>query len=313
MIGERATYRALYLLVKAMSLIPLPVGQFLGCMLGTAGAMVPAPRLRVALENMRASFGREMGERGIRALYRRMFRHFGRMVFEVPHILRMTGRNQERYVRFENEHHLLDALAMGRGVLILTGHFGNWELFSAAFTLRYNGGGIVVRPVDSPAVNRLLEDLRGRFGAEIIPKQKGMRRILGALRQGKAVGILLDQNVDWYEGAFVPFLGRRACTNKGLALLALRTGAPVIPAFPVRRPDGGYVAAFEPPLGLSISGDKRRDAEDNTALFTSVIERYVRAHPDHWFWFHRRWKTLPYCRIPRSHGGAPGPDGRRGS
>ncbi|MFP3928246.1 MAG: lysophospholipid acyltransferase family protein [Desulfobacteraceae bacterium] len=281
-----------------MSWIPLPAGRFMGRMLGQAGALVPAPRLRVALENMKTSFGGEMDMESIIRLYRRMFRHFGQMLFEVPHILRMSPENQESYVRFENEHYILDALRRGRGLFVLTAHFGNWELFSAAFSLRYNGGGVVVRPVDSPAVNRILEKLRSRFGAEIIPKQKGMRRILAAVRRGMAVGILLDQNVDWYEGVFVPFLGRRACTNKGLALLALKTGAPVIPAFTVRRPDQGYVVRFEPPLKLHNTGDKRKDVEANTALFTATIERFVRAYPDHWFWFHRRWKTKSYCPLP---------------
>jgi KDO2-lipid IV(A) lauroyltransferase len=169
---------------------------------------------------------------------------------------------------------------------------------SAAFTLRFNGGAIVARPVDFRPADRVLNELRQRYGGEIIPKQRGMRRVLAALSEGKLVGILLDQNVDWYEGAFVPFLGRTACTNKGLALLALRTGAPVVPMYNVRRPGGGYRVVIEAPLELQVTGDKVRDVDDNTAKFSRVISRWIRAYPDHWFWFHRRWKTRNFCPLP---------------
>jgi KDO2-lipid IV(A) lauroyltransferase len=234
-----------------------------------------------------------------------MFRHFGRMLFEVPHILNLERSGLSGYVTFEGEEHLREALARGKGAFVLTAHFGNWELMSAAFTLRYHGGAIVVRPVDFRPADRLLNELRQRYGGEIIPKQRGMRRILAALSEGKLVGILLDQNVDWYEGAFVPFLGRTACTNKGLALLALRTGAPVLPMFNVRRPGGGYRVVIEPPVELQVTGDKVRDVEDNTARFSRVISRWIRAHPDHWFWFHRRWKTRSFCPLPGEGEGDP--------
>ena len=298
--------RVLRLLLRGMSRIPYPVGQFLGGMLGTAASFLPVPRLRVALENMRSCLGEEWSEAELRRLNRRMFRHFGRMLFEVPHILRLTPKNMERYVTFENEAHFSRALAQGKGVIVLTGHFGNWEIMSSAITLRYGGGSVVVRPLDYPPADRILEELRSRFNTEIIPKQKGARRILAALKRGRPVGILLDQNVDWYEGAFVDFLGQTACTNKGLALIALKTGVPVVPAFPVRRPRGGYRVVFLPPVEARRTGDPRRDVEDTTALYAAVLSRAIRTYPDHWFWFHRRWKTRNFCPWP-------GPSKRRTS
>lgn len=303
--SEEAAYRILWLLVRVMARIPLPVGRFLGRMAGTATALAPVPRLRVALDNMRQCLGDELDEDGLRRLYRRTCCHFGRMLFEVPHILNLERADLGRYVVFEGEEHLRAAFARGRGLFILTGHFGNWELMSAAFTLRYNGGAIVARPVDFRPADRVLNELRSRYGGRIIPKQRGMRRILEALARGRPVGILLDQNVDWYEGAFVPFLGRTACTNKGLALLALRTGAPVVPTFTIRRRGGGYRVVFEPAVELQRTGDKTRDVEDNTARFAGVLSRAIRTHPDHWFWFHRRWKTPNACPLPPDPGGRP--------
>jgi KDO2-lipid IV(A) lauroyltransferase len=125
-----------------------------------------------------------------------------------------------------------------------------------------------------------------------------MRRVMKAIREKNMVGILLDQNVDWYEGVFAKFLGRWACTNKGLAVMALRTGAPVVPAFAVRQKDGRYHIIFEDEIELVRTGDQTKDIEQNTALFTDIIETYIRRYPDHYFWFHRRWKTQPYCPLP---------------
>ncbi len=295
---EERVHGVLWMVVRSMARIPLPVGRCLGNMLGSAASRIPAPRLRVALDNMRSCLGDTCSESELRCLYRRMFRHFGRMLFEVPHILRLGRDGLDRYVVFKGEENLTRAMDRGKGALILTAHFGNWELMSAAFTLRFNGGGIVVRPVDFSPADRVLNGLRTLYGGEIIPKQRGMRRILSALRAGRPVGILLDQNVDWYEGAFVPFLGKTACTNKGLALLALKTGAPVVPMFCIRRADGRYDVVLEEPVDLVDTGDKTRDVDDNTALFSDIISGFVRAYPDHWFWFHRRWKTKNVCPLP---------------
>ena len=121
-----------------------------------------------------------------------------------------------------------------------------------------------------------------------------MGRILRLLKQGETVGVLLDQNVSWQEGVFVNFFGELACTNAGLALLALKTGAPVIPAFNLRQADGRYRVVMGPEIPVIRTGDKDLDVEKNTELFTSVIEGYIRENPDHWFWLHQRWKTRPW-------------------
>ena len=232
----------------------------------------------------------------------RIVAHFAQMLFEAPHILRLNRANLNRYVIFDNEDAVSQALKKGRGVFMLTGHFGNWELMSAAFALRFNvKGAVVVRPADFAPADRLLKNLRSRFGAEIIPKKRAMKKLLAAKKENKVIGILLDQNVDWYEGVFVPFLGKPACTNKGLALVALRTGSPVIPSFSVRQPDGRHRVVFGDEVPLLRTGDKIKDTEENTALFTQIIEKYVRRYPDQWFWFHKRWKTRPYCPLPEDY------------
>jgi len=296
------TYRALYGLVWLISLIPFRVGQFLGRMLGNILAVALKRRIKASLNNLRYVFGERMPEGELIELNGRIVAHFAQMLFEAPHILRLNRTNLNRYVIFDNEDALSQALKKGRGVFILTGHFGNWELMSAAVALRFNAkGAVVVRPADFAPADRLLENLRSRFGTEIIPKKRAMKKLLAAKKENKAIGILLDQNVDWYEGVFVPFLGKLACTNKGLALVALRTGSPVISAFSVRQPDGRFRIVFGDEVPLLRTGDKIKDIEDNTALFTQIIEKYVSRYPDQWFWFHKRWKTRPFCPLPEDY------------
>lgn len=294
---EEFIYRLIRLTIRMMSCIPYPFAQFKGKGLGLLAYFIPMGRKKVALENIRQSF-QEISECEANRLLRRVYLHFGRMLFEIPHIIRLTPHNLDRYVIFEGEENLIDALNRKKGVFFLTAHFGNWELMCAAVSLRFGNLAVVARPADFAPLDRVVGELRSVFGAEVIPKQKAMRRLLTVLKENKLVGILLDQNVDWYEGVYVPFFGRWACTNKGLALLALKTGTPVVPAFQVRQQDGRHRLIFEKSVELQRTGDKTKDVEDNTEIFTGIIEKYVRLHPDHWFWFHKRWKTKNYCPLP---------------
>jgi KDO2-lipid IV(A) lauroyltransferase len=279
------------------SYVPLSIAQFLGRMLGALAFMIPMSRKRAAFQNILLSFDGTMGRREAKRLLLKVFVHFGQMFFEVPHVMRLCGRNAHRYVTFEHEENLLNAYRKNRGVLALTGHVGNWELMSAALAIRFGPGAVVARPIDFSPFDKLMRDIRTCCGMEIIPKQASMRKLMAALKQNKGIGILLDQNVDWYEGEFVNFLGRMACTNKGLALIAMKTGAAVVPIFSVRQRDGRYRIVIEKEVELINTGDRVRDVQDNTALFTNIIQSYVREYPDQWFWFHNRWKTKNYCEM----------------
>ena len=159
----------------------------------------------------------------------------------------------------------------------------------------------MARPIDFYPADRLIAELRSHFGTEIIPKHRGLRKILKAVQENRVVGILLDQNVAWYEGVFVPFFGKLACTNKGLALMAQKTKTPVIPAFSVREKDGRYRITFGEEVETMRMGDKIGDMEETTASYMRIIEAQIRMHPDHWFWFHRRWKTVNSCPLPKDY------------
>jgi KDO2-lipid IV(A) lauroyltransferase len=292
------TYRLLRLFIQMLSCIPLPLVQFTGKMLGCLAFLIPLNRKTVVLDNLIQSFGPGMSTSEAKRLLRKVYIHFGQMFLEVPHAIRLNPENVHKVVTFESEENILDALKKGNGVLAFSGHLGNWEIESTAVALRFGNTAVVARPLDFEPLGRLMIDLRSRFGTEIIPKQRSMRKLLTSLRANKIIGIMLDQNVDWYEGAFVDFFGRPACTNKGLALVALKTGAPVVPIFSARAKDGRYRIIIDKEVDLIRTGDKLKDVEENTALFTSIIERHVREHPEQYFWFHKRWKTKNHCPLP---------------
>jgi Kdo2-lipid IVA lauroyltransferase/acyltransferase len=306
--GSSLVYYCFYGLAIILSLIPYQVGQFLGKMFGAAAFMLPLSRKKSALMNISRSFDGIMGEEETKNVLRRVFLHFGRIFFEIPYMLRFNPKNLLNYFIFEDEQNLLKASRRGKGVLLLTAHFGNWELLCAAIALRFGPCALVVRPPDFQPAAKVITELRALLGVESIHKDRAMRRLLAMLKENKFIAIMLDQNVDWYEGAFVDFLGRLACTNKGLALMALKTGASVVPAFSVRQRDGRHRIIFEKEVALIKTGDKMRDVEENTALFTKVIEAYVRKHPDHWLWLHHRWKTLAYCPLPETYYSSTGGD-----
>jgi len=290
-------YKIMRSMILVLGFIPLTVARFIGKLIGTIAFMVPMTRKKMALENILSSFDGVMTRGEAKKLLKRVYFHFGQTFLEVPFAMRLNPQNMHKYIAFEHEENLRNALTKGKGVLALTGHFGNWELMCTAVAIHFGNLAVVVRPLDFEPADKLMVDLRSRYGTEIISAHRGMRHLMRAVRQNKIIGILLDQNVDWYEGAFVNFLGRPACSNKGLALLALRTGAPVIPFFSVKDEAGRYRIIIEKEVTLIRTGDTTRDVEDNTALFTNIIESYIRKYPHHWFWFHNRWKTKNYCEI----------------
>ena len=153
---------------------------------------------------------------------------------------------------------------------------------------------IVYRPLDNPTLDNLTSWMRTKGGNTLIPKGGSGRTITRLLGENRIIGILSDQNVDKYEGVFVDFFGRPACTAVGLAVLALRTDAPVLPAFMARMPDGKHRFIIQPAVEITRTDDYESDLQVNTQRFTGIVENMVRQYPDQWFWIHQRWKTKPW-------------------
>ncbi len=247
---------------------------------------------RVAVDNIRAAFP-ELGPGEASALARKNFEHLGITAAEFLG-LRVSGPEEvlARY-RFEGLEHAGRVLESGRGFLALTAHLGNWELAGAAVSAagyRFFG---VARRIRNPLVDRAVTRIRERFGGTVIPHRRAAPAVLRAVRSGGIVAFVMDQRALLREAVRSTFFGRPVATNRGLAVLALRTGAPVLPCFARREKGGRHVLTVDAPLEPPDSGPFEERVRRFTAQFDAVIESAVRRNPSQWFWVHRRW------RLPR--------------
>lgn len=227
-------------------------------------------------------------------ILKRLYVHLGRQLAEFCLFPRYRRHQFPALVETVGLEHYLAAKAGGRGVLILTAHLGAWEVSSFVHSLNGYPLKFVIRPLDNPYLNVMVNRYRGLHGNQPIGKHDFARQLIQAMHANETVGILLDQNSSPPQGVFVPFFGVAACTAAGLAKIALRTGAAVVPGFTIwDEAKKKYVLHFEPALSAMRSGDDEADAAANTAAYAAVIERWIRRYPDQWLWVHRRWKTRP--------------------
>lgn len=252
-------------------------------------------RRRVIAENLAIAFPEQSaGER--RVLGRAACRHLVLTLLEFLRMPRYARDGLEHHVRIEGLEHWTAALAKGRGVLCLSGHLGSFELAVAA-AARHHPIALVVKPFP-PGVDAFMSRHRAGLGLRLIPATNATRAILRALAEGTTVVFVLDQNATRSIGVFVDFFGKAASTMTGLARLALASGAPVIAAVPYREPSGAQVLVIRPEIPLEPRNDREATVQHMTQLYTRVIEGAIRAHPEQWFWTHRRWRTRPKPELP---------------
>ena len=290
---ETFEYSAAWLLLKALGLLPRPLARAVGVVLVRV-AYLFRPSLRRAAElNLHLAFP-DWSDEQRRLTIRKMLRNIGWMAGDFSQLPKFTRENIERVITIEGHQNYLDALHRGKGVLILTGHLGPWELSSYAHALYGYSCFFLARPIQNRRVDALVNQYRCLSGCGVIDKNDSARAVLRILHAGGAIGILADQNTSLEEGVFVPFFGVPASTTAGLARIALRTDAAVVPGYAYwDEATRKYILRFEPAIELTRSGDEAEDVRANTAKFMKVIEDFVRAHPDQWIWVHKRWKTRP--------------------
>jgi Kdo2-lipid IVA lauroyltransferase/acyltransferase len=279
--------------VKLLGLPPRNVARRIGALIGRL-ALRLTPRLRRAGDlNLRLAFPAKTAvERQL--ILRKLYRNLGWLLAEFCQMPRYTQAMTDRFIRYEGLEHYLAARDEGKGVLILTGHLGAWELSSFYHSLMGYPMSVVIRRLDNPLVDNLVNRIRCLHGNRVLHKDDFARSLLASMRRGETVGILMDTNMTPPQGTFVDFFGYPACTGSGLARVALKTSARVLPGFLLwEESTQQYVLRFGAPLALACSDNTEADAVANTALFTKVIEDYIRQYPDQWLWVHRRWKTRP--------------------
>ena len=290
---HRLEYALAWLLIRGIGLLPRPLARAAGIALGQLVYFVHAKLRRVGMRNLQLAFP-EKTRRERRKILRGVFTSLGRQLAEVCLFPRYSRQNVTDVVVYDGFENFERAQARGKGVLYLTAHLGGWELSAFFHSLQGHPLHVVMRGMDNPYLDRFVQRMRTMHGNQAVDKDNFVRGLLSAMKAGETVGILMDTNMTPPQGVFVDFFGIPACTASGLARIGLRTEAAVVPGFTVwERELRRYVLRFEPALKLIRTGDEEADIVANTAMFTRVIEDYVRRYPDQWLWVHRRWKTRP--------------------
>lgn len=282
-----------WVFVYGIRLLPRGLARGVGAAIGALAFRALSRLRKVGLRNLELAFP-QMTERDREAILRSEYRNLGFLLAEFCKMPDYTPETASRFIRYEGLENYLKARERGKGVLVLTGHLGAWELSSFYHSLMGMPMGMVIRRLDNPLVDAFVNRIRCLRGNRVIHKDDFARGLIASMRAGETVGILMDTNMTPPQGVFVPFFGVMACTASGMARIAAKTGAAVLPGFLLwEENERQYVLHFGEELPVVHTGDAEQDALSNTAAFTAAIEEYVRRYPSQWLWMHRRWKTRP--------------------
>ena len=290
---EWLEYVAAWSVLHAVGILPRGLARAVGAGVATIFYRVN-PRLeRAALFNLKLAFP-EKTDHERRAIAQRLMRHIGWMGAEFARFPRYRPESVRQIITIDGMENYHAAKARGKGLIYLTGHMGAWELAPFAQALNGHPLHFLVRPLENPRVNALVDSYRRLAGNRTIDKNEAVREMLRVLRENGDVGVLMDVNSSLEEGVFVPFFGVLACTSSGVARIALRTDCAVMPGYVYwNERERRYHLQLDPAIELVRTGDTEADVTANTARFVQVFESYARRFPDQWLWVHKRWKTRP--------------------
>ena len=296
-------YIPVRVLFAVLGALPRRTAVSIGMSLGRLAYRLAGGLRRVALRNLEIAFPEKpIEEREQIAVG--SFENLGRLLGELTHFPNATPESLTKLVDFKFEHEeqkntperkKLDAdRANGRGMLLLGPHLGNWEMGVFAYSAIYETLTYLARPLDNPLIEDFTVRLRTRFGNQTIDKNNSVAKAMSILREGGILGVLPDVNVLPRDGVFVPFFGTLACTTSGVALMAMRTNAIIVPMCSVwNKETGKYEVFYGKFIEVAKTGDRHRDVRETTAAFTLEMEKFIRAYPDQWLWIHKRWKVRP--------------------
>ncbi|MDP7236098.1 MAG: lysophospholipid acyltransferase family protein [Candidatus Latescibacteria bacterium] len=285
-------YTGVCLLMRIAGLLSPSRGVWIGERMGDLAFDLVRKRRDLVKQHLGRVFGNEHEPDALHKLARNVYRQLGRLATEHARLLAAETTDIRDRITVIGDDHIAQARRQGKGVILVTGHFGYWELLGASVAALGYPMAVVAKDQHNPAVNTLIIKGREKLGMKVISMAAATHAIMRALRRNECVGLLMDQDAG-PGGTFVDFLGLEASTYQGPALFALRSGAPIIPCFIIREGAEHHRIVFESPIEAVPTGDEIADIQRYTQTYTAVLERYVRTYPDHWFWVHRRWKTRP--------------------
>ena len=278
------------LIINLFRHIPLSLRRILAFFIARLAYYISLKHRLITIHNLMRSFPDKPLKEIIR-LAKESYISAALVVVDFLDIPYLNKNNLHQWISIEGLDNYTEACKKGKGVLIFSAHFGNWEIGNAALAIMTHPFIFVYRVFDSPFLERIITGVRASYGNISLSKENAMRPMIRLLKNGATINLLIDQNVTWYEGVFVDFFGRKACTTPGLALLALHTKAQVLPVFTRRLPDGKYLLEIGKKVEIVSSGNRDTDVFINTQNFTKIIEEKIRQYPEQWFWIHQRWKT----------------------
>lgn len=289
-------YAVVLFFIKLLYILPYTIASDIGGLIGRLGYALDSKHRNITLRNLRMAFP-DSDQKRLINIAKNAFENFGRSTAEIIHTAARKPASINkiifRRITVEGKEYLDNAIKNGKGLIYLTGHFGNWELLGITLGTNECPYNVIVRPLDNPKIDRLVTGMRGITGGNIMPKKNILLDVLKRLKKGEGLGILIDQNTSRESGVFVDFLGTPAATSKGPAIIAMKSGATVLPTFLIREGKYRYRLMYGKEVLLHKSGDSERDIFMNTELFTNILESYIRQYPEQWFWMHQRWKTRP--------------------
>jgi len=279
---------------RLFGILPLPVALALGRGMGWVFGSVVRHHRRDAVEALKRSLP-EIRDRERRQILKRMYSNLGMNVAEELRLVSLSNAYLEEHIRWDDIRPIQTVLAAGKGMLVLTGHMGNWDLLCSIAPKFNYPTTIITKTIKNNAINTVWMEIRNRFGLKFVPAHNSYRQCLSALRKNEIVGFAIDQNMIDTEGVFVDFFGKQACTTPGLAYMSAQSGAAVVPVFMIRLEQGRHLVKTLP--AIPPPPDRKPETiREYTQIYTKVMEDMIRQYPDQWIWVHRRWKTVPNDR-----------------
>lgn len=288
---HKVEYGITYLLGTALRILPYRLALSFGSFLGFLSFDVFRVRRKVSLINLKNSLGDPKNIKELRKIGRRAYKNIGKSLVEYSLFPSLNKKKISRMVEFEGTDNFDEALRRGKGAILVTGHFGSWELMGAAIRQKGYPVDFLVGEQHNILVDNLMNDYRKSMGIGIIKMGVAAKGVIRALKSNRFVAMLSDQDAG-KDGTVVDFFNRPASTPKGPAAFALKMNAPIIMGFIIRENKNRQKIVIEEPIFIDRSKNKEDDIRSLTQAYTSVLEEYICKHPDHWFWPHRRWKSI---------------------
>lgn len=292
-----AAYHGISFFILCIGVLPLSWTDRAGSSLASLWFAIDKKHRQITLDNIRHAYGKKLSNQQQCTLARAVFKNTVGMFFEHARFRRILPRNYSKFLSVRGLVNLTMARAGGKGVLCFSAHLGNWEMVPIIGRIVDIPISIVYRKLKFSPLDRYVKERRTATGCRMLTMHRALDEVMASLTRGEVAGMIIDQNTsNRRHGAFVDFLGRKACANTGPAMLALSTDAAVIPIFTFRE-NGKFIIEILPQVPTVRTGDYPKDLEENTRIYNTIIESYVKKYPEQWFWVHNRWRTRPLDEV----------------